>query len=177
MPWKENPVPNAAWNVKKLSPAMKVALKALILGAAKTNVEAGKLSGLHPAYIGSMKNTPLGKGYMSAQEDMVDEKLVDTSALMTMLGREALNKMAGLMRFSPNEHIVLRAASDLMDRAPETQKVTRIQAESFTIASEDAKGIAAAMVEAARQRTQFDHLKRGDFVRIADVPAPKEDAA
>lgn len=167
----------SAWKVKKLSPAMKIALKSLILGAAKNNQEASKISGMHPAYIASMKHTPLGMGFMQAHEGQLDEKLVETSTLMSLLGREALNKMAGLMRFSPNEQIVLRAASDLMDRAPETQKVTRIQAESFTIASEDAKQIAAAMVESAKQREQFKHLMSGDFVRIAEVPVPSKDVA
>lgn len=166
-----------AWKVKALSPAMKVALKSLILGAAKTNVEAGKISGLHPAYIASMKQTPLAKGFMAAHENQVDAKLIETSALMSLLGREALDKMAGLMRFSPNEGIVFRAAQDLMDRAPETQKVTKIQAESFSITSEDAKAIAEAMVESAKAKAEYANVMKGDFVKIAEVPAPKESAA
>jgi hypothetical protein len=181
VPWKEEgPTSSPALKVKHLSPAMKVALKALILGAAKTNIEAGKISGLHPAYIGQMKNTPLGKGFMQAHEDKVDEKLVDTSAVMELLGREAMFKMAGLMRFSADENIILRSAADLMDRAPTTQKVQKHQVESFTIGPAEARDLAAAMVESARERAKFIGVQQGDYVKIAGqevVDTAKEDAA
>ena len=182
MPWRPGLTGNKgpAQKVKHLSPAMKIALKALILGAAKTNKEAGKISGLHPAYIGSMRNTQLGNGFMQAHEDKVDEKLIETSALMDLLGREALSKMGGLMRFSADEQIVLRASADLMDRSPVTMKIHKAQVESFTLSGKDAKEIAAAMVESQRMRELHDAAADGDFVKIpsqVEVRKDEEEAA
>lgn len=157
--------------VKHLSPAAKVALKALVLGAAKTNKEAGAISGLHPVYVGMLKNSPIGSGFMAAHEGKVDDKLIETSALMELLGREALQKMAGLMRFSNDENIILRSAQDLMDRAPTTSKVQKHQVESFTLSSEDAREIAKAMVESAQRRAEFREAAEGSFVRIKDQEA------
>ena len=105
---------------------------------------------------------------MSAHEDKVDEKLLETSALMQLLGREALQKMGGLMRFSQDEGIILRAAQDLMDRAPDTTKIHKAQIESFTISGKDAAEIAKAMVESAKERGRFADAAEGDFVRIKD---------
>lgn len=169
-----------AWNPQKLSPAMKIALKAKVLGAAKNNKEAAAISGLHPVYIGAMSNTPLGKGFMAAHEDKVDEKLVETSTLIQLLGREALSKMGGLMRWSQDENIILRAAQDLMDRSQETQKVHRAQIESFSISGKDAQELALAMVESARERSRFVEAAQGDFVKIKDqevITGGAEDAA
>lgn len=173
-----NGKPNTYLKVKHLSPAAKVALKALVLGAAKTNKEAAAISGLHPAYIGQLKNAPIGLGFMQAHENKIDEKLVETSALMELLGREALQKMAGLMRFSQDENIILRSAQDLMDRSPSTSKIQKHQVESITISSEDAKEMARAMIESAKLRAEYREAAQGDFVRIQgqDV-TPAGDAA
>jgi hypothetical protein len=167
--------------IKRLSPAAKLALKSLVLGVAKNNKEAAVVSGLHPAYVGILKNTDVGKEFMSQGESKMDEKLLETSQLMDLLGREALMKMGGLMRFSGDENIILRASADLMDRAPATQKVQKHRVESFTISSSDAKEIARAMVESARERERFDSAARGDFVKIEDQktigPGDKDAAA
>lgn len=161
--------------VKHLSPKAKLALKALAMGAATTNKEAGEIAGLHPAYVGVLKNTPVGTAFMEGAEQKLDEKLIETHSLMELLGREALQRMGGLMRFSNDENIILRASADLMDRAPSTQKIHKAQVESFSVDAETGKQIAAAMVEAARERANYGQAAAGSFVKIADVPAPSKD--
>lgn len=179
MPYKDSgPITSPAQRVKHLSPAMKLALKSLVFGASKTNKEAAIVSGLHPAYIGSMRNTQLGAAYMDKVEQKFDEKSMDTTALIDLLGREALMKMGGLMRFSADENIILRSSQDLMDRAPLTRKVHAAQIESFTLSGKDAKEIAAAMVESAKLRQEYQEAAIGDFVKIADqVEVKTEEAA
>ncbi len=163
---------NKHLKLKHLSPAAKLALKALAIGAATSNKQAAAMADLHPAYVGMLKNSPIGAEYMSQAEGKIDEKLMATSELMELFGREALNKMAGLMRFSNDENIILRASADLLDRNPVTQKIHKAQVESFSVSSEDAKSIAAAMVEAARERQRYVEAASGSFVKIADIPAP-----
>jgi hypothetical protein len=161
--------------VKHLTPKAKLALKALAMGAATTNTQAGAIADLHPAYVGVLKSTQVGAQYMAGLEGKIDEKLMDEMKLMQLLGREALLKMGGLMRFSNDENIILRASADLLDRNPVTQKVHKAQVESFSVSSEDAREIAAAMVEAARERQRYAEAASGNFVKIADIPAPGAD--
>jgi len=181
MPWKSSGTSHpGVRNAKRLSPRAKLALRALILGVAKTNKEAGMVGGLHPAYVGCLKNGQLGKDFMAMQDNKLDEKLIETSQLMELFGREALNKMGGLMRFSADENIILRSAQDLMDRAPTTMKIQKHQVESFTLSGRDAKEIASAMVESAKVRKECAEAAVGNFVRIEDqkqLAAGVEDAA
>lgn len=165
MPYKGEP---NGLKLKHLTPRAKLALKALILGAASTNKEAAKIAGLHPAYVGQIKNSVIGAGFAAAYEEKVDEKAMETSELIDLLGREALNKMGGLMRFSADENIILRASQDLMDRSPQTMKVHKAQIESFTLDGKDVKELASAMIESARLRAQFNEAATGDFVKIDD---------
>lgn len=169
MPWKAGGNKNpAVRNAKRLSPRAKLALRALILGIAKTNKEAAIVGGLHPAYVGMLKNGNLGKAFMAEQDGKLDEKLLETSQLVDLLGREALSKMGGLMRCSNDENIILRSSQDLMDRAPATMKVQKHQVESFTLSGRDVAEIAKAMAESAAARKEHAAAASGDFVRIAE---------
>lgn len=152
-------------NIKKLSPKAKLALKMIALGAAN-NKEAAKAVGLHPAYIPQLKGSEPGQKLMSEIEGKVDEAALETSVLIDRLGREAIQKLAGLMRFSNNENIIIRAAQDLADRAPDTSKVQRHQVETFTLGANDAKEIAAALVESAAHRAKYIGAAEGSVIKV-----------
>lgn len=117
-------------------------------------------------YVSVLKNSPEGKEYMAELAGQLDEKAIDTSSLLTALGREAIARLAGLMRHSQNENIILRSAQDLADRAPDTQKIQRHQIESFTISGADAKAMAAAMVESAKLKERYVEAAQGDFIKV-----------
>ena len=71
---------------------------------------------------------------------------------MTELGRKAVQKLAHLMEWSGQEAIQLRAAIDLADRSPETQKVQKHQVESFSLSGKDAKEIAVEVIKKQRNK-------------------------
>jgi len=85
---------------------------------------------------------------------MIADETVATSKVLQTLSRKALGKLANLMD-SDNENISFRAAQDLADRGPETQKTQRIQMDSLTLTGEDAKALAAAMVESSRAHIDY----------------------
>lgn len=158
-------VPTMPLNIKKLSPKAKLALKMVALAGAK-HKEAAKAVGLHPAYISQLKNSEPGQQLMNEVEGNLDEKAIETTVLMDRLGREALHKIAGLMRFSQNEGIILRSAQDLADRSPMTSKIQKHQVESFSLDGADAKAIAEALVQSAAERQKYLPAATGDFIRV-----------
>lgn len=163
-------------HLKKLSPKAKMALKMIVMGAAN-NKEAAKAVGLHPAYIPQLKASEPGQKLMAEMEGQIDEKALETNVLMDKLGREALHKLAGLMRFSQNENIILRTAQDLADRSPVTSKIQKHQVETFSLGGADAKAIAEALVQSAAERQRYIDAGSGDFIRVEPVNGPGRDAA
>lgn len=151
--------------LKNLSPRAKMALRMVVLAGMK-NIDAAKAAGLHPAYIPQLKASNPGKQFVSDLDDQLNEKSLETTVLMDRLGREALHRLATLMRHCEQPGIQLRAAMDLADRAPATSKVHKHQVESFTLGSADAKEIAAALVESASRRQQFIGAATGEFVKV-----------
>lgn len=103
---------------------------------------------------------------MAELDDKLNDKTLETSVLLHKLGREALDRIAGLMRFSSNENIILRASQDLADRAPGTQKIQKHQVEAFTLSGRDSAAIAAAMVEAAKVRQGYAEVMQGNFIKV-----------
>lgn len=87
------------------------------------------------------------------------------SKVLSLLGREAVGKLRGLMD-SNSEMIQLKAAQDLADRSPETSKTIKHEVASITISGQDAKEMAEALVESARSREKFSHLAAEDFVQV-----------
>lgn len=155
-------------NIQKLSPKAKLALKMVLLAGAK-NKEAAAAVGLHPVYVSQLKSSQPGQQLMNEMETQLDEKALETTVLMDRLGREALHRLATLMRHCESPQIQLRAAIDLADRAPATSKVHKHQVESFTLGSHDAKEIAAALVESAAQRSRFIGAAEGEFVKVESI--------
>lgn len=154
-----------AYGIKKLSPAAKLALRATTL-AAMSNKAAGEMSGISGEYISQIKQSTPGREYIRELENKLDEKTLDTTALLEKLGHEAIHRIGGLMRWSEDEAIVLRASQDLADRTPRTQKTHRHHVEAFTLSGKDAQALATAMVEAAELKDKFIGAVNGDYVRI-----------
>ena len=160
-----------------LSPKAKLALKAVILGGLK-HKQAAQIADIHPAYVTVLKNSPDGKAYCSELEADLTDRTIETSSLLSKLGREAVERIATLMRHSNNEAIQLRASQDLADRAPGTQKIQKHQVESFSINSRDAQAIADAMVESARVKRSFGEVLSGDYIRVPiELPSTTPDDA
>lgn len=97
---------------------------------------------------------------------MVADDTVDTRKLIDLLARKAIGVVGNLMTGAEDEAVKLRAAQDLMDRGSETGKINKHQIESWSLSGRDAKGLAEAMVEAARVREQYRDLEHNDFIRI-----------
>ncbi len=159
-------------------PSMPVrnALRLYVSGACKTKKDASTAAGLHPNYL-TMLTGPNGsepvKRVMSEMEEALMDRTLDMSHLIEFLGRKALLKIGELSE-SQNERIALDAAKDLLDRSPETQKVQRLQVDSFTISSHDAQEIARALVESAEGAKEYASAIDGLVEIEIDTPKVKE---
>lgn len=160
---------NPAYHAESLTPRIKLGLKALVSGAVLTQNDAADVAGVTAAYFSVIKSSPAGQRYMAEVDDKVNDRMIDTSKLLEKLGRESLDRMAQLMRFSDSESITFKAAQDLMDRSSETSKVQKLQIESLTMSNKDAKGLAEAMVMAADLRRQFAEAATGDFIKVDEA--------
>lgn len=146
-------------------------------GACRTKREASEAAGLHPAYLAMLTapnggSVPVKRLYDEIQRQ-IDDKTVETSAIIELLGRKALGKMAQLMDGSVSEHIQLKAAMDLADRAQSTSKTQKLQVESITISGQDAKALAAALVESNREREKYEHVIESGMVEIDVAQRPE----
>lgn len=169
-------------NLRKRQPSPRVrnALRLYASGAVKSKKEAAEAVGLSPQALytptmPSLGDTPTRR-LMNEIDAALDDKTVDMSRVLAMLSRKAVKKINSLMDNSENEHIQLKAAVDLADRAPETSKTHKVAVANIRMNSDDAKELAAAMVESARARREFAHVAEGDFVQVttdADIPLPK----
>lgn len=158
--------PKGSTRETRLSPRAKIALRAVAMGMRQKRAAA--VAGLESSgsYVSQLKQSPQGQAFICKMEDAIDTKVLDTTQWIEQLGREALGRLAQMMRFSPNEQIQFKAAQDLADRAPATSKVQRHQVESFTLSGRDAKELAAAMTEAASLREDFADAIKGNYIRV-----------
>ena len=104
----------------------------------------------------------------------VDEKIGDETVAMSVvlqkLSRKALMTVKNLMG-SSNEHVALKAASDILDRNTETSKTLKAQVTSYHISSDDAQALAKALTEGAQARQKFLPSSTGDVVKT-ELEAP-----
>jgi hypothetical protein len=165
-----NPLTNIGANGP--SPRVRMALRLYQTGACKTKREASELAGLHPNYL-TMLTSPNGgsepvKRLANDLSQMLDDETIDTSIIMRKLGRKALGKLASLMD-SDNAHVSFKAAQDLADRAPETSKTQKVHLDTFSLSGQDAKEIAAALVEASKHSPiRQDVITRG-LIEVQDM--------
>lgn len=159
-----------------ISPRVKLAARLYVTGAVATKREAAEAAGLHPTYF-SVVTAPQHSRYKPEVGQLMDEidkaihdKSIQTSALLELIGREALTEMRGLMKKDDNLAIKFKAAQDLLDRSPETSKIQKHAISSFSLDGADAKQLAAAMVQAAQIRAAYEGEVTGDYVRIPVDP-------
>jgi hypothetical protein len=154
-----------------LTPRVKHACRLYASAAVSTKKEAAEAVGLNPSYFnvitqpGHAKAMPEAIALIDEIQQKIEDKAVDLSSVVQLVSREALVEVRNLMKDSKNEAIKLKAASDILDRNPETSKTQKIQATSFSLSGEDAKQLAAALVLSAQAQSQIPPVT-GDFVRI-----------
>lgn len=157
-----------AYSIQKLSPKVKLAIRAYHSGACKTQKEAAAIGQITPEYFSQLMSSPVAKEYIMEFDAKQEEKIIDMTQLLDHLAKQAVHTMASLMRNSSNENIILKAAQDLMDRGSATSKIQKHQVESFTLSGKDAKGIAEALVSSASLRDKFPAAAVGDYIKIDD---------
>lgn len=166
-----NPLANV-----KATPRTAMAARLYATGAVATKQEASVLAGLHPHYL-TMLTRPGGgseqvKRIVSDISRMIDDTAIDESVIIRKLGREALGRIAELMA-SPNDHVSFKAAQDLADRSPHTAKTQRFEVDAFTLSGQDAKALAAALIESATPSDLRNKVAVDGLVEIADLPQPE----
>lgn len=155
-----------------LTPRVKHACRLYASAAVATKKEAAEAVGLNPTYFnvitqpGHKKAMPEAIALIDEIQQRIEDKTVDLSAVVAEVSREALTTVRKLMKDSQNEAIKLKAASDILDRNPETSKTQKIQASSFSLSGEDAKELTNALVMAARAQQSLGAPITGDYVRI-----------
>lgn len=173
-PARVNPLANV-----RPSHRVKMALRLLVTGACRTKREASEAAGLHPQYL-TMLTAPGGgsdpvKEMMADIEQMMNDKTVDMSIVIQKLGRLGVGKMAQLALMGGNERIQLDAAKSLADRSPETAGIQKVQVDPFSLGAQDAKMLAAALVESAALRNKFADVAENGLVEI-DLTQGEKDA-
>jgi hypothetical protein len=99
----------------------------------------------------------------------MDTQAATASAIIEQLSTVAASKL-GTLLVTGSERIQLDAARDILDRNPATSKTQKIQVDSLSIASHDAKRLADAMIESSRIRA----LPAGDSVRLPPAPSSND---
>lgn len=160
----------------KVGPRAKMAARLYASGAVKSKKAACEAVGLNPSYLSTLSrevvNHPEIASIIGEIDHAIHDKTVAMSTVLALMARKAVEKVNKLMD-SQNEHISLKAASDVLDRNPETSKTQKLQVTSFSLDGQDAKDLAAALVRGAEVREKFAEIGKGDFVKIApDAPSP-----
>ena len=146
-------------------PRARLAARLYASGAVPTKRAACEAVGLHPSYItilSSSGNETINR-LMAEVDEQIGDETIATAVVIQKLSRKALMTIKDLMT-SSNEHISLKAASDILDRNTETSKTLKAQVTTFHIDSEDAKALAAALVEGAKAKEKFAGQALGDVV-------------
>lgn len=163
----------------RVGPRARLAARLYGSGAVPSKKAAAEAVGMSPTYFSALTNpnnnlySPEVSAIVDEVEAKIKDKAIEMSAVMQAVGREALLTQYKLMKDTKNEAIKTKAASDLLDRNPETSKVHKVQSTNFTLGSNDAKLLADALTKAASVREQFGDAALGDYVRI---PVETEDA-
>lgn len=169
---------NPAHKVQRLSPRVKMALRAYLTGAVRTKKEAAEVFGVTREYLSMVNRSPAGRELEHRVDGKIEDQALDTSKLLSLLSKEAVLTTAAIMRKGDKEENRLRAAIDLADRGPETSKIQKHQVESVTLTGKDVKELAAAMVQAARLKEQFAEATEGNFDKTKFIqPERAEDSS
>lgn len=162
-----------------LTPRVKHACRLYASAAVATKQEAAEAVGLNPSYFnvitqpGHKKANPEAIALIDEIQQRIEDKTVDLSAVVQEVSREALSEMRKLIKNSQNEAIRLKAASDILDRNPETSKTQKHAVAAFSLDSTDAKELAHALVLGARATAEIGEIT-SDFVKIPLDPDREE---
>lgn len=156
-----------AYGIKKLSPKVRMAIRMLENGAARTVKEAAIAAGIAPTYLSQLRSSAPAREYMDELQRKIDERAIDMNVLMERLSYEAVGRIRNLMRNSESEAIVLKASQDLLDRNPATSKTQRHQIEAVSISGKDAKALAEALVAGRAIKTEFAEAAQGNYDKTA----------
>lgn len=158
-----------ASRIERPSPRIRMAMRLYATGAAKTKKEAAEMAGISVPWFVAMSNHNLPTSKLRDDTDeMIQDESVQMSVVLQKLGREALGRVRELSR-SQNEHVALKAATDILDRNAETSKVQKLDITSTQIDSKDAKALAEALVKAAEVRREYLTLVKDGHEPAADV--------
>jgi len=151
-------------------------------GAVPTKKAACEAVGLSPSYLTVMNGNPEVNAILNEVDRAISDKAISLSQLIALMARKAASRVNELIG-SQNEHIALKASSDILDRTPETSKTFKATITSWSLDSGDARELAKALVESARVKEQHLAIAAGDFVRVdtdqesTDVAQAKEGEA
>lgn len=163
-PLRENPYVNT-----EPSPRVKLALRLYTSGICKTKRESAIAAGLSPQTLYMLTQPGAGsepvKRLQSDLDHMLNDETVTMSHVLSRVGRRAIGRIAQIMETAKDE-TALKAAQDLADRSPDTQKTQRIHVDSFSLNGEDAKELAKALLESTNTERQFDHVATDGLVEI-----------
>jgi hypothetical protein len=155
------------------SPRVRMAIHLYTSGVCGTKREASAAAGLHPNYLTMISNSsePVQR-LMDTLTSRIEDETVDSSAVLRTLGRKGIAKIYSLMETAAKEDVQLKAAQDLADRSPETQKTQRLEVSGLSLGASDAKELARALVESAHENRTFAHIaiEGLDEVQMVETP-------
>lgn len=158
--------------LRNVRPGARVRMAARLYasGAVRSKRDACRTMGLTDAYLSMLDaaGNEITRRIQSDVEDAIRDDSVALSKVIAKLSRKALNKINFLIE-SDNEHVALKAATEVLDRNPETSKTFKATVSTFSLDTNDAKAMASAIVEAARVRERFLLQSAKDFVKVEDV--------
>lgn len=151
----------------KPGPRAQMAARLYASGAVPSKRAACEAVGLSPNYLtvlDSAGNEVTGRIEDEVQRAISDET-VSLSRVIALMSRKAAKRMGELVD-SQNEHVAVKASSDLLDRNPESSKTFKASITSFSLDKMDVKELAASLVAAARLKEKFSSVAAGDFVKV-----------
>ena len=148
-------------------------------GAVKSKREACQAVGIGEQYLSTLSRASVANPEITSIIGEVDhaiqDKTVALSTVIALAARRAVEKVNKLMD-SGNEHIQLKAATDILDRHPETSKTQKVLSASFSIEGKDAAELASALVRAAELNAKYPDIGKGDFVRLEGENGKQEES-
>ncbi len=136
-------------------------------GAVPSKKAACEAVGLTPQYLSVLDSSgnEVTNRIQGEVEQAIADETIGLSKVIATLSRKAVLRMSQLIQ-SQNEHVAVKAASDVLDRNPETSKTFKHTVSPFSLGSEDAKELAEALVAAARVKQQFLPEASKDFISV-----------
>jgi len=150
-------------------PRVRMAARLYASGAVPTKRAACQSVGLHPAYLTVLDShdNEVTTRIQNEVEAAIADETISLSKAIAILSRKAAQRMGELIG-SQNEHVAVKASSDILDRNPETSKSFKHSVTGIVISPDDAKELAAALVAGARIREQYASVASSDFGKVED---------